>query len=94
MGSSCCGKSDSQTVQEKFQLRRVGNFTFKQHRTSQAVFKSAGRGCRQTAAWFTEATREEVERKKLEFWETRVQGDVNQWAALKAACEAGDSGEG
>lgn len=93
MGSSCCGKSDSQTVQDKFQLRRVGNFTFKQHRTSHTVFKSAGQGCRQTAAWFTEATREEVDRKKQEFWDTRVQGDANQWAALKAACEATDSGE-
>ena len=32
--------------------------------------------------------------KKIEeFWETRVQGDPNQWGALKAACEAADSGK-
>ena len=93
MGSACCGKSDSQTVHEKLQVRRIGNFTFKQHRKSHSVFKSAGRGCRQTAAWLTEATREEVAKKIEEFWETRVQGDPNQWGALKAACEAADTGK-
>lgn len=57
------------------------------------MFKSVGSGCRQTAAWFTSATREEVNAKRTEFWDTRVQGDPNNWAALKAACEASDSGE-
>ena len=57
------------------------------------MFKSVGKGCRQTAAWFTDVTRDEVLKKRQEFWETRVQGDPNQWAALKAACEAPDSGD-
>lgn len=92
MGGACCGKSDTNTTHEKFQLRRVGNFTFKQHCTSHSVYKSSGKGCRQTAAWFTDATPEEVAAKRVEFWDTRVQGDPSHWAALKAACEAIDSG--
>lgn len=44
-----------------------------------------------TPAWATEATREEVQRKRQEFWDTRVQGSAEHWQALKAACEAADS---
>ena len=56
------------------------------------MFKSAGKGCRQTAAWFTECTKEEVQAKIAEFWDTRVQGDTNMWSALRAACDSADSG--
>ena len=44
-----------------------------------------------TPAWATEATSEEVQRKRQEFWETRVQGSSEHWLALRAACEAADS---
>lgn len=55
------------------------------------MFKVSGEGCRATPAWATEATREEIQRKRQEFWETRVQGSTERWLALRAACEAADS---
>ena len=33
-------------------------------------------------------TRDQLEKLRMEFWSTRVGGDVNMWQALRSACDA------
>jgi hypothetical protein len=50
----------------------------------------AGRGCKRAPAWHTDLTREEIDKKIKEFWETRVDGNQKIWAVLRQACEEPD----
>lgn len=40
---------------------------------------------------FPAITLEELQNKRVEFWETRVEGDVNSWLALRLCSETDDS---
>jgi len=62
----------------------VGNFTFIQH---DGVF--TGQGAKKAPAWSTSCTKEEVDKKIQEFWETRVSGNPDIWKLLHMACSQG-----
>ena len=91
MGGACT-KSHSRPHKDKVVTRRLGNLTFQQYGTCHAVSKTIGKGCRQTPAWKTESTRQDVILKREEYWDTRTQGDPNTWRVIRMACEAEDPG--
>jgi len=45
------------------------------------------RGIKRTHAYTSCVTIEEIKKKRLEFWETRVEGCPNTWTALRHSCE-------
>ena len=87
MGASCV---KAQHHSEKLTTRRMGNFTFQEFRMDQTGHQRTGRGCKETPAWRTEATRQDLILKREEFWDTRTQGDPAVWRTLRMACEAED----
>jgi hypothetical protein len=46
-----------------------------------------GESIRKTNAYSTRLSREEWQRKKEEFWETRTEGKQECWQAIRMACE-------
>lgn len=83
----CAGSSSVSTHQQNHgRLRRVGNFTFSQHGTPYLDRIFVGDGCKKTPGWSTSSTKEEVELKIQEFWETRVNNNPEAWKLLRLAC--------
>ena len=88
MGAGCAKRDairgvSSQTVPERIRTHTLGNFTFQVYGNPHTEQKKAGKDFRTTPAWETTATREEVERKRKEFWDTRVEGDLRVWETLR-----------
>lgn len=52
--------------------------------------EEVGTGIRKTNAYKSKLPLEEVQAKRVEFWETRVEGKERSWKALRAACEGND----
>jgi len=50
--------------------------------------KSSGTGIKHTLAYRSKIPINEIEKKRIEFWETRVEGNIDAWQALRGACEA------
>ena len=50
----------------------------------------SGKGCKKTVSWHTNCTKEEIDIKIKEFWDTRVEGNENVWNILKQACTEPD----
>ena len=50
----------------------------------------SGKGCKKTPAWQTTLTKEEIDVKIKEFWETRVEGSLIVWTILQQACSEPD----
>lgn len=92
MGGGCSStREDSVRSRERLISRRVGNFNFLQYGECHVETKRTGLGCRRTPAWDCTVTQEELIRKREEFWDTRVEGDLECWKLLRMACEAADS---
>jgi len=51
------------------------------------------KGIKKTHAYISCVTVEEIKKKRLEFWETRVEGCSNTWSALRHACECDEIDE-
>ena len=45
----------------------------------------SGIGCKQTPSWETQFSAEEVAKKREEFWDTRVEGNLEVWQVLRQA---------
>ncbi|CAG9329038.1 UBTD2_7 [Blepharisma stoltei] len=86
MGSACTSnpspRNHSSSHNSRLRTMKLGNFTFQLYEN-----KIVGKGCRRTPAWETQATREEVDKKRKEFWETRVDGNPEVWQLLKGAID-------
>lgn len=92
MGGGCSStREEHHRSKERLIARRVGNFNFLQYGKSHAETKRTGQGCRRTPAWDCLVPPEELARKRAEFWDTRVEGDLESWKLLRMACEADDS---
>jgi len=52
--------------------------------------KQAGSGIRLTAAYQSKISKEEIDRKRAEYWETRIEGNNEIWQAIRSACESDD----
>ena len=89
MGSGCSSQDADET--ENVRLHRQGNLTFYIYGTPYLENSVSGRGCRKTVSWRTTCTREEIDSKIKEFWETRVDGLESVWAVLKQASGEHDS---
>jgi len=50
--------------------------------------KHSGTGLKRTLAYISKIPKEEIDRKRAEYWETRVEGNSTIWQALRGACEA------
>ena len=75
---------------DRVRMHRQGNLTFNVHGTFHLDKIVSGQGCKKTPAWETNLTKEEIDLKIKEFWETRVDGSPRMWEALKHACEEAD----
>lgn len=72
MGSGCsCQNLTSDNVIS----RKVGNFRISIHGKSYLDLKTSGKGCKKTPAWEIDCSKEEVQKKIEEFWDTRVEGN-------------------
>jgi hypothetical protein len=49
--------------------------------------EQAGTGIKQTLAYRSKIPIHKIEKLRIEFWETRVEGYVETWNALRSACE-------
>jgi hypothetical protein len=87
MGSGCvCQNSNSTNAYTRFRTVRLGNLNFMIYGTVHLENKTVGKGCKRTPAWETLATRDEVNRKIDEFWDTRIEGNPEVWKVLRTAC--------
>lgn len=55
--------------------------------------KLAGEGIKQTPAYHTPMEKEQLIRWREEFWETRIQGSVEIWMAIRSAIEEENNGK-
>jgi hypothetical protein len=53
-----------------------------------------GDGLKKTLAYSSKITLEELNVKRNEYWETRVEGEEKSWKALRLACEAPEGEDG
>ncbi|OMJ70894.1 hypothetical protein SteCoe_31031 [Stentor coeruleus] len=82
MGSGCaCQNSTENDASDRIRLHRQGNLTFYIHERL-----VSGKGCKKTPAWQTTMTKEEIDIKIKEFWDTRVEGNPMVWQVLQQAC--------
>lgn len=49
--------------------------------------ETTGKGMRATNSYSSKISQEELQKKRAEFWETRVEANKSSWDALKFACE-------
>lgn len=92
MGSGCaCQSSIENDASDRIRLHRQGNLSFYIHGNPYKERLVSGKGCKKTAAWQTSMTREEIDTKIKEFWETRVEGSPLIWTVLQQACDEPDS---
>lgn len=92
MGSGCaCQSSLENDASDRIRLHRQGNLTFYIHGKIYIERLVSGKGCKKTPAWQTTMTREEIDVKIKEFWETRVEGNPLIWQALQQACAEPDA---
>mmetsp|Transcript_18184 Transcript_18184/g.32593 ORF Transcript_18184/g.32593 Transcript_18184/m.32593 type:complete len:223 (+) Transcript_18184:115-783(+) len=83
MGGGCCHFNASQfrkVAAAHIRKRRLGNFSFEVH---EGIF--VGEGCKRTPGWITNKSQAYVEKKRSEFWDTRVTGSQKVWEILRAA---------
>ncbi|OMJ89321.1 hypothetical protein SteCoe_8524 [Stentor coeruleus] len=87
MGSGCvCQNSNSTSGFTRVRTVRLGNLNLMIYGKKHIENRTSGKGCKRTPAWETLATREDVKKKIEEFWDTRVEGNIEVWNILKAAC--------
>lgn len=89
MGSGCTGQG-STSENDRVRLYRQGNLTFYIYGIFYTENAVSGKGCRKTVSWHTNFSKEEIDAKIKEFWETRVEGNEIVWSVLKQACEEPD----
>jgi Ubiquitin-binding domain/Ubiquitin family len=89
MGSGCSGQN-LVTNSERIHPHRQGNLTFFIHGNKKLENSVSGKGCRRTVSWHTNLSRQEINIKIKEFWETRVEGKEEVWNLLKHACTIAD----
>jgi Ubiquitin-binding domain/Ubiquitin family len=91
MGAGCaCQSSIENDSSDRIRLHRQGNLTFYLHGKAYTERLMSGKGCKKTQAWQTTLTREEIDLKIKEFWDTRVEGSPVVWEILKKACQEPD----
>jgi hypothetical protein len=91
MGSGCaCQSTIENDTSDRIRLHRQGNLTFYIHGDFYSERLVAGKGCKKTPAWQTTMSREEIEGKIKEFWDTRVEGSPMVWTILQQACAEPD----
>ena len=52
--------------------------------------ETSGRGIKITPSYDSRVSREALQKKRVEFWETRIEGEKDSWRALRLACECQD----
>jgi hypothetical protein len=58
------------------------NMTYNEYKN-----KTIGEGIKKVPQWECLVTAEELEKKREEFWNTRVEGDKNVWYTIRAVIE-------
>ena len=79
-----CGSSTDSGAGEapSIRHRRMYNMTYIEYKN-----KSSGDGIKKCPCWECLVPKEELLKKREEFWNTRVEGDKNVWNTIKAVIE-------
>jgi len=103
MGNSCCGKSSTLSIINptseyhaaiNAELAPFLSITspYNVNHKYAHFFKiikdqKTGAGIKQTHPYISKLTLQEIQAKRVEFWDTRVEGEPKAWRALREACE-------
>ncbi|KRX09883.1 hypothetical protein PPERSA_05275 [Pseudocohnilembus persalinus] len=103
MGGACTKTSENQVMQPQTQVDYAMNsefapflnithpFNVNNKYISFCIYNKnefTGSGIKRTHSYKVKVTKEQLERKRQEFWETRVEGKQQTWQALKSAVES------
>ncbi|EWS73310.1 C2 domain protein (macronuclear) [Tetrahymena thermophila SB210] len=106
MGGACTKSNDQQVGNPVSQQDQLVNHEFapilnvnhpfnvnKKYESVSEIIRDqyTGTGIKKTHAYRTTLTKQELEKKRQEFWDTRTEGHLESWLALKQACTVEES---